>query len=534
MASIIAASLLALAALSSLPTTSAHSWNEEFQVIGSNGTYIGDRGYPRGYMARTDPGYNGFSMEWLVPQDGVRINSADLLCHPAQQTSNYSNPAYPKLQVTPGSYVSMKYLENGHVTLPWNQLGKPPGAGTVFVYGTTQPSNTEKIADVLSWTSDGQGGNGKGFLMTAQNFDDGRCYQINCGNISTDRQTLFPNHVAGQPTSIIEQWCETDLQIPATATPGTLTVYWVWQWPTAANHDCTYPQGKDEYYTTCSDFDVVAVDGNVDVKILAETVATHTLAQENPQTTAVSTFQSRNAFTTSPPVVVVDGTKTIGQLVKAAATFMSACSATGNVAPDVTVPASCAPVSVFSGAPVSSASQALKQLATTINLAAHVFATDSPGSAPLRPVTSVTNANVTQAAGPSTPGTQTVTTTTTVDTTLTMTVTMSAPSSASSSLNTTSTAFSASSANTMSSGDATPIAFSTISTVTALPSTSSSTSMTVLTPAGAPSSTRSPPSTPTVASDGMLENVAIGTDSNRMASEHVARHAHRRHARWFR
>ncbi|KAK1088045.1 hypothetical protein LTR33_000733, partial [Friedmanniomyces endolithicus] len=134
MFTLIAAFLLALAALTSLPTTSAHSWNEEFQVISTNGTYIGDRGFPRGYMARTDPGYNGFSMEWLVPQDGVRISSTNLLCHPAQQTSNYSNPAYPKLQVTPGSYVAMKYLENGHVTLPWNQLGKPPGGGTVFVY----------------------------------------------------------------------------------------------------------------------------------------------------------------------------------------------------------------------------------------------------------------------------------------------------------------------------------------------------------------------------------------------------------------
>ncbi|KAK0270665.1 hypothetical protein LTR35_013947 [Friedmanniomyces endolithicus] len=512
----IAAYILALAALTSLPTASAHSWNEEFQVISTNGTYIGDRGFPRGYMARTDPGYNGFSMEWLVPQDGVRISSTNLLCHPAQQTSNYSNPAYPKLQVTPGSYVAMKYLENGHVTLPWNQLGKPPGGGTVFVYGTTQPSDDEKIADVLSWTSDGKGGNGKGFLMTAQNFDDGRCYQINCGNISTDRQTLFPNHVPGQSNSIIEQWCETDVQIPTTATPGTLSVYWVWQWPTEANHDCTYPQGKDEYYTTCSDFDVIAADGQVDAKILAETDTTHTLAQENPQTTAVSAFQSRIAFTSSPPVVVVDGTKTVGQLVKAEATFMSACSATGNVKPDVTVPANCAPVSIFTGAAVHSASQALQQFATTNNLAAPAAATNVPAAAPVRPVTSVTNATVTQTAGTSTPsGTQTVTTTTTVDTILTMTVTMSTSSIASSSANTTS------------------IVFATISTVTAPSSTTSSPSTSMLTPSIVPSSTQPPPTIPSVGPAGIIEDVVVGTGADRNATEHIARHAHRRHARYF-
>ncbi|EMC99914.1 hypothetical protein BAUCODRAFT_56205, partial [Baudoinia panamericana UAMH 10762] len=246
-----------LAALALLPSTFAHSWIEEFQVVGSNGSYIGDRGFPRGYVARTDPGYNGFTMNYLLPQAGVRIDSSDLLCHPSQRSSNYTNPAYPKIQVTPGSYVAMKYLENGHVTLPWNQLGKPTAGGTVFVYGTTQPSDAEKIADVLAWDKAGTGGNGKGFLMTAQNFDDGRCHQINCGNISVDRQTLFPDHVQGQPGSNVEQWCETDLQIPTSQVAGTLTVYWVWQWPTEPNADCTYPEGKDEYYTTCSDFEVV-------------------------------------------------------------------------------------------------------------------------------------------------------------------------------------------------------------------------------------------------------------------------------------
>ncbi|KAK3620202.1 hypothetical protein LTR56_023548 [Elasticomyces elasticus] len=548
MPSLLRLSVLALAALTTLPATLAHSWIEEFQVIDSNGTYIGDRGFPRGYMARTDPGYNGFVMNYLLPQTGVRITTNDSLCHPAQRSSNYSNPAYPKLQVTPGSYVAMKYLENGHVTLPWNQLGKPPGGGTVFVYGTTQPSEDEKIADVLPWTSDGKGGNGKGFLMTAQNFDDGRCYQINCGNISTDRQTLFPNHVADQPTSVIEQWCETDLKIPETIAAGTLSVYWVWQWPTESNKDCTYPEGKDEYYTTCSDFEIVAGGDDANAKILTAP-DTHTLAQENPQSTAVSGFKSRNAFSTDAAMVVLEGTKTIGKVVKAAATFMSACSATGNVAPDVTIPGGCAQVSVFSGAPVSSAAQAAKQFATTMNLAAPAAPTGQTGGAPIRPISSTANTTLTQTVpapfssfAASEAGEQTVAATTTVDHTITATVTempssstaaastdplssISVSSTFTSSASTSSApAPSAPSAMMPSYTNSTSIVYSMISTVYGPPSASSSSGMAVLTSLTA-SSTQPPADAPTVAADGMVQR--------RQASEHLARRSHRGHARSF-
>jgi hypothetical protein len=387
-----AIALTALALLPSLPSTSAHSWVEEFQIIGPNGTYIGDRGYSRGYMARTDPGYNGFSMDYLVPQTGVRITANDSLCHPSQQSSNYSNPAYPMLQATPGSYVAMKYLENGHVTLPWNQLGKPAGAGTVFVYGTTTPSKDEKIVDVLEWTSDGSGGNGKGFLMAAQNFDDGRCHQINCGNISIDRQTLFPAHVEGQPTSSVEQWCETDLHIPDDTPIGKLAVYWVWQWPTEPGHDCTLPEGKDEYYTTCSDFEIIANTGaNADAAISAEVVTTNTLAQENSQSTAVPTYKSRGAFTSSPPIIMMSGTQTVGQTVTAASSFLSACSATGNIAAKVDVPASCDVVSVFTGVAVASAAAAVKQYATTASFVTMMQA----GTADASAAASLTESSVT-------------------------------------------------------------------------------------------------------------------------------------------
>nr|POF17458.1 hypothetical protein CFP56_12872 [Quercus suber] len=300
-----------------------HTWIEEMQVIGLNGSYAGDRGYSRGYVARTDPTFNGFSDNYLVPQVGVRINGSDSLCHPSQRASNYTNPAYPMLKAAAGDYVAMKYLENGHVTLPENQAGKPANGGTVYVYGTYHPADDEKLVDVLQWTRDGSGGNGKGFLMAAQNFDDGRCHQINCGNISTYRQIHFPSHQIGQPTSTMEQWCETDLELPTSLTEGTLAVYWVWQWPTEPNADCTYPDGKDEYYTTCSDMQIV---GEQDEEVIATAAAVHTLVQEAPQSTAVAEYKSRTAATTSPVVIYMKDTTTVGTTTSAAASFNSACA----------------------------------------------------------------------------------------------------------------------------------------------------------------------------------------------------------------
>ncbi|KAJ9622056.1 hypothetical protein H2203_006937 [Taxawa tesnikishii (nom. ined.)] len=289
-----------------LGQATAHSWLEQLQVISSSGDFIGDYGYPRGYVARTDPGFNGDSVDYLLPalaSSRTRIDNSDLLCHPAQRTQNQTQQ-YPRLQASSGDYVTMKYLENGHVTLPQNQKGKPKEGGTVFIYGTTKPSDTEKIADVLEWTKDGSGGNKKGFLISAQNFDDGRCHQINGGQISQQRQQQFPDRVPGQRTSNVEQWCESNIQIPESAkTDETLALYWVWQWPTEAGADPTYPTGKDEYYTTCSDVDIVAGP-------IKDTKPVHTLGQQDPQTTACSDFKDRTALTTSPVVTLAGGRAT--------------------------------------------------------------------------------------------------------------------------------------------------------------------------------------------------------------------------------
>lgn len=132
---------------------------------------------------------------------------------------------------------------------------------------------------MLHWTTDGTGDDGRGVLLTAQNFDDGRCYQINCGNLSVARQIVFPDHIPGQSTPSVEQWCETDLRIPSDQPVGrNLTIYWLGQWPTQLDYDCTYPDGKDEYYSTCADFDIV--DEN-DAALVAA-LATNPLVQQDP------------------------------------------------------------------------------------------------------------------------------------------------------------------------------------------------------------------------------------------------------------
>ncbi|KAI5242322.1 hypothetical protein E4T42_07748 [Aureobasidium subglaciale] len=317
--------LSAAVVASVLGQASAHSWVEELQVIDpTTGNYTGDYGYTRGYVARTDSGFNGDSVDYLLPplvSGRTRIDGTDLLCHPSQRTSNYANTNYPRLKATPGSYVAMKYLENGHVTLPQNQPGKPKSGGTVFVYSTSQPSDTEKIADVLKWNSAGTGGDKRGAQIAAQNFDDGRCHQINPGTISTQRQTNFPDRVAGQPDSSVEQWCETDVHVPTTYKTGdTLTVYWVWQWPTEPGVEEVYPTGKDEYYTSCAEIEIV--------DSVSDSKPVHTLVQQDPQTKAVSDFKSRAALTTSALYTLAGSSGSISATPMAASSTLVSSSAT--------------------------------------------------------------------------------------------------------------------------------------------------------------------------------------------------------------
>lgn len=238
----------------------AHSWVEELTLIAPNGTFVGTPGYPRGNYLRATSGFSDTKMTYLIPPS-TRANVTEILpidriCKDTQQDQTQSDGS-PRLEASAGAAIALRFQENGHVTLPQNQPGKPPNRGFVYVYGTTQPKTGEKLLDVHgTWTRDGTGGDGRGVLLSVQNFDDGRCYQVNGGEISETRQAKF-THTASQLMGA-DLWCQQDIQLPSDVPSGKpYTLYWVWDWPTAAGGDPTYPNGKAEIYTTCMDVDVV-------------------------------------------------------------------------------------------------------------------------------------------------------------------------------------------------------------------------------------------------------------------------------------
>ncbi|KAL2823675.1 hypothetical protein BDW59DRAFT_148471 [Aspergillus cavernicola] len=238
-------------------STYAHSWVEQLMVIASNGTFVGSPGYPRGFVPRSDPAFSDDAMVYLLPPAGkASVTSTDNLCRETQRKKVQSEGS-PRLQASAGAAIALRYQENGHVSLPETQIGKPNNRGTVYVYGTTNPKENEKLLDVYKvWNEDGTGGDGRGVLLAKRDYDDKRCYQVNGGQISQRRQTEF-SHGADQYMGG-DLWCQSDIALPDTASSGKpYTLYWVWNWPTAAGADPNLPNGKEEMYTTCMDVDVV-------------------------------------------------------------------------------------------------------------------------------------------------------------------------------------------------------------------------------------------------------------------------------------
>ena len=285
-----------VAALAVAPFVTGHSWVEQLRNVNSKGTYVGDYGYPRGYVGKSDPGFNGDSMNWMLPvPPKVFIDETSPLCHSAQRTQKQSSDKYPRLQAVAGGFVTMRYSENGHVTLVDEATGrgKPEKGGTVFVYGTTEPKEDEKLMDVLQWTKNGTG---RGVLLATNNFDDERCYEINATPISKDRQATYPNSGMGQTGGGFPLMCDTNAQIPTTAPEGKpYTLYWVWQWNTAKGTEGQLT-GKDQYYTTCIDVDVTSGDK----ALTASAESKYALGQQDGMSEAVKDFDSRTAIITTP------------------------------------------------------------------------------------------------------------------------------------------------------------------------------------------------------------------------------------------
>ncbi|RMZ87365.1 hypothetical protein DV736_g5408, partial [Chaetothyriales sp. CBS 134916] len=273
---------------------SAHSWIEELTLIGPNGSFVGTPGYARSNVQRTTSGFTDASMVNLIPPDGNRpvndILPTDLICR-STQTSQTQTDGSPRLQAPAGAAIALRYQENGHVTLPQNQPGKPENRGTNYVYGTSQPSSDDALLAIhRQWTADGKGGDGRGILLSTLNFDDGQCFQGNNGPIGAQRAAEF--HI----TSL---WCQQDIALPSDLKVGSLyTLYWVWDWPTMPG-TAGFPDGKQELYTTCMDIEIVANQSIAAVPAVDKSV----IHYESGQDISNAAVSSQLAIITNPTVV---------------------------------------------------------------------------------------------------------------------------------------------------------------------------------------------------------------------------------------
>lgn len=258
---------LAFAAISG-ETVDAHSWVEQLQRLAPNGTMISPLGYQRGYVSRDNPLFKGDISDdlWQLPPNGraggAVIDSTDLICSPQQSTSNYTNSDFPMLVTAPGDYVAMQHQENGHVTIPTTQSNKPRNRGTIYLYGTENAHPNDTLLAIHNvWNVNGTGGDGRGKLLATRNYDDGQCYQVNGGAISTSRQKQF-SKVPANPMGT-DLWCQSDIQLPTDITTGAnYTLYWVWDWPTLNKANAMIGEEgvnitKPEVYTSCMDLKIV-------------------------------------------------------------------------------------------------------------------------------------------------------------------------------------------------------------------------------------------------------------------------------------
>ncbi len=249
---------------------------EELDVIDpKTGTFTGTPGYCRNNTKRTAVNFGDPLMVHILPSsnqpaieerdmipalDTTGIAPNDTMCKRSQY-SQYQSNGSPRLQAAPGDLIALRYEENGHVTLPQNQPGKQANRGWVYIYGTSKPAFPELFLDVFGKWDNATGGDQRGTLLATQPYDDGYCYQVNGGNISTHRQAQFPH----TPDSIqgANLLCQNDLRLPTDLPTGQpFTLYWVWDWPTEPGVDPSLPKGKAEVYTSCIDIDIVAKPGS--------------------------------------------------------------------------------------------------------------------------------------------------------------------------------------------------------------------------------------------------------------------------------
>jgi hypothetical protein len=194
----------------------------------------------------------------LIPPNGRPRNEifvSDRICKVTQRVANQTRDS-PRLSAKGGSKIALQYQENGHVTLPETTPGKPANRGTVYVYGTSEPREDDSLLSIHKvWDTAGKGGNKRGKLLNTFDFDDGKCYQINQGDISRLRQRRFGPRA--DPIMGAELWCRNIVSLPVGLPTDTLyALYWVWDWPTGRISNGSL-NAKTEIYTTCIDVEII-------------------------------------------------------------------------------------------------------------------------------------------------------------------------------------------------------------------------------------------------------------------------------------
>jgi hypothetical protein len=169
------------------------------------------------------------------------------MCRQSQSIGNQTAGS-PALVAAPGDNIALIYEENGHVTLLDRSPTKPVGSGTVFVYGTKKPANTDTYLGIHRvWNAAGTGGDKRGKLLATRPFDDGQCYQNNTSPLAESRRDKLGTQGNDLP-------CQNNIQLPEDAgTSGKYTLYWLWEWPTL---DATGNVIANESYTTCMDIEM--------------------------------------------------------------------------------------------------------------------------------------------------------------------------------------------------------------------------------------------------------------------------------------
>ena len=221
---------------------SAHSWLEALRSIASNGSFTSEPGFPRGFVSRNDSSFSDDAMMYRI----TAKDTTTPLCHPSQQVANgYINPRYPRLNASAGSWISLTYQENGHVSAPQVPMGRPYRSGNVYVYASTTLRDEDFHGVHGNWTADNALQNGR--LLATHYFDDTKCFQDQGSSpspINARRKAA-----SGNLTSID---CQTDIQIPEDITSDVLALYWVWDWSLWPHMDNT----SYEAYTTCAEIDI--------------------------------------------------------------------------------------------------------------------------------------------------------------------------------------------------------------------------------------------------------------------------------------